>query len=88
MDLGIIAMVLARGFAGILNLAAVTRIYRDKTVESALRFNALLALVGGVVFLFVSGVAVAGVAAHVDPLKLVLILLGVLFIELGIRQPP
>jgi len=54
-------------------------------VETALRINALMGLIGPVVLLAVTLLGVADLASRVSPLKLALVLAGTVLVFLGTR---
>ncbi|NLY92123.1 MAG: DUF2619 domain-containing protein [Firmicutes bacterium] len=76
-------MSVLRIISGCLEIGTAFLFLRLKKVEAALQLNAILGLVGPIIFLLVSGLGLISVAVKVSPFKVVLIALGVLFIVIG-----
>lgn len=72
--------------AGIELSAALLMLLRFRTPAEALRLNAVLGLVGPLIFLTVSGLGLAGMARDLPSPRLLLVLAGVALITLGTRQ--
>lgn len=75
-----------RIISGCLEIGTAFLFLRLKKVEAALQLNAILGLVGPIIFLLVSGLGLISVAVKVSPFKVVLIALGVLFIVIGSKN--
>nr|WP_231133105.1 DUF2619 domain-containing protein [Capillibacterium thermochitinicola] len=79
-------MAVLRIISGCLEIGTALLFLRLKKVEIALQLNAVLGLVGPIVFLLVSGLGLITVATKVSPYKVALVALGVAFIVLGSRN--
>lgn len=79
-------MSILRFISGLLEIATALIIFRLQKVETALQLNAILGLVGPIVFLLVSALGLVAVAVKISPVKVCLIVLGVLFIVLGTKS--
>ena len=78
-----IAMV--RAISGILEISAALVIIRLRRIEAALRINALLGLIGPLVFLAVIALGIVALAVKISPVKIILRLAGAFFILWGTR---
>ncbi|HEY8450329.1 MAG TPA: YqhV family protein [Bacillota bacterium] len=78
-------MVLVRILSASIELTAALLMARANQIETALRINGFLGLVGPTVLIVVSIIGLVGVADHLSPVKTLLILAGVLLILLGTR---
>jgi len=65
-------------------LAAIT-LFRLVDVKAMIRLNSLLGLVGPIIFITVSALGLAAGLGKIEPLRLLLILAGVLLVVLGTR---
>ena len=74
-----------RIFSGLLEIAAAVIIIRSGRVEAALRINALLGLIGPLVFLAVSALGIVAVAVRIVPFKILLLIIGFLFVLWGTK---
>ncbi|NLW55501.1 MAG: DUF2619 domain-containing protein [Firmicutes bacterium] len=79
-------MAILRMLSGLLEIATALLILRLQKVETALQLNAILGLVGPMVFLLVSALGLVAVAVRLSPAKVCLIVLGVLFIIIGTKS--
>lgn len=75
-----------RILSGLLEITTAIFILRFQRVETALQLNALLGLVGPIIFLLVSALGIVAVAVKISPFKIVLIVLGVIFTLLGTKN--
>ena len=82
----LLGMSVLRIISGCLEIGTAFLFLRLKKVEAALQLNAILGLVGPIIFLLVSGLGLISVAVKVSPFKVVLIALGVLFIMIGSKN--
>lgn len=82
----LLGMSVLRIISGCLEIGTAFLFLRLKKVEAALQLNAILGLVGPIIFLLVSGLGLISVAVKVSPFKVVLIALGVLFIVIGSKN--
>ncbi|MGQ9778896.1 MAG: DUF2619 domain-containing protein [Bacillota bacterium] len=78
-------MAFLRFFSGLLEIAAALAFLRVGRVETALRLNVLLGLVGPLVLVLVSLLGIVSLAARLSPGKIVLLALGVVLILVGSR---
>ena len=74
-----------RVISGILEISAALVIIRLRRIEAALRINALLGLIGPLVFLAVSALGIVALAVKISPVKIILLLAGAIFILWGTR---
>lgn len=81
----VFAMALTRLLAGSLELAGAFLMLAFQRVDSAFRINALLGMVGPVIFLVVSALGFAGLIGHIAPKKICLLLVGIALILLASR---
>jgi hypothetical protein len=79
------SMALLRIISGLLEIAAALLILRLQRVETALRINAFLGLVGPVIFLLVSVMGLIAVAIKLSPYKIGLVITGIILVLLGTR---
>lgn len=79
-------MGLLRIFSGTLELIAALLIIYFNHIETALKINAALALVGPTIMVVVTSIGLAGLAGHVSLAKMLFILSGVALIFIGINK--
>lgn len=79
-------MAMLRAISGILEISAALVIIRLSRVEAALRINAILGLVGPLVFLAVSALGIVALAVKISPVKILMLIVGACFILLGTRS--
>jgi len=79
-------MSLLRFISGFLEIGTALLFIRLKKVETALQLNAILGLVGPIVFLMVSALGLITVATKVSPFKVALVACGVVLIVLGSKN--
>ena len=82
----LLGMALLRMISGCIEIGTAFLFLRLKKVETALQLNAILGLVGPIIFLLVSALGLITIATKVSPVKIGLIALGVLFIVLGSKN--
>lgn len=75
-----------RAISGILEISAALVILRLRQVEAALRINAVLGLIGPLVFLAVSALGIVALAVKVSPWKIILLVAGACFILWGTKS--
>ncbi len=80
------SMSILRILSGLLEITTAILIIKFQKVETALQLNALLGLVGPIIFLFVSTLGLVAVAVKISPFKIVFIVLGVIFTLLGTKN--
>jgi len=78
-------MALVRFLSGILEVIAAIIFLRLGKVEHALRINALLGLIGPLVFILVSTLGIVAIAIKLSPLKVILLTLGSVLVLVGTR---
>lgn len=78
-------MALMRILSGAVELTAAILMLRFNQVETALRINGLLGLVGPAVLVLVSIIGLAGLASDISPTRTMMIVLGIFLIYLGTR---
>lgn len=78
-------MALTRLLAGSFELTGAFLMLAFKRVETAFRINALLGLLGPLIFLLVSGLGLVGLLGRITPNKIALLLLGILLILVASR---
>mgnify|MGYP000877343669 CR=1 FL=1 len=82
----LVGMSVLRIISGFLEIGTALLFLYFKRVEIALRLNAVLGLVGPIIFLLVSGLGLITVATKVSPFKVALVALGVILIVLGSKN--
>src|SRR5690606_25528993 len=75
-------MALMRVISGALELTAAVLMARSNQIDTALRLNGLLGLVGPAMLVIVSMVGLVGLASEISPMRTLMILMGVFFIFL------
>lgn len=83
MDPVLTSMALARFISSFLELTAAILILRFRNVQTALRINAFLGLIGPFIFIGVSFLGIYNLADKLPWKKLILIFLGVILILIG-----
>lgn len=78
-------MAVLRILSGVLEIAAALVFIKLGKVETALRINALLGIIGPLVFVLVSVFGIVAVAVKLPPLKIVLLTLGTILVLVGTR---
>lgn len=79
-------MGLLRLFSGSIELIAALLIIYFNQIETALKINAVLALVGPTVMIVVTSIGLAGLAGDVSLAKMLFVLCGVALIFIGINK--
>ncbi len=79
------SMATVRILSGILEIVAALIFLRLGKVETALRINAFLGLVGPLVFVVVSVLGIVAVAVRLSPPKVILLTLGTLMVLIGTK---
>ncbi|MGI6142696.1 MAG: DUF2619 domain-containing protein [bacterium] len=82
----VIAMALTRLLAGSLELTGAFLMLAFQRVDQAFRINALLGMVGPVIFLVASALGFAGLLGRIAPQKVFLLLVGIALILLSSRS--
>jgi hypothetical protein len=79
-------MALIRIISGLLEIIVAVIFLKLGKVESALRMNTFLGLVGPLVFLAVSAIGIVAVAVKLSWLKIILICLGIVLVLAGTKS--
>lgn len=78
-------MAAVRVISGIMEILAALIILRLGKVESALRINAFLGLIGTLVYVIVGVLGIFAVAVKLSPLKVIVLTLGTLLVLAGTK---
>jgi hypothetical protein len=78
-------MAVIRIISGLLEIATAIIFIKIGRVDSALRLNAFLGLIGPIVFILVSVLGIAAIAVKLSWIKLVLLSLGLLLVIVGTK---
>ena len=78
-------MAAVRVISGIMEISAALIILRLGKVESALRINAFLGLIGTLVYVIVGVLGIFAVAVKLSPLKVIVLTLGTLLVLAGTK---
>lgn len=81
-----LVMGLLRFFSGFMEITAGTMMIYFDNVETALKINAFLTLIGPMVMIIVTALGLVGIAGSVSLEKMLTILCGVSLIFLGINK--
>ncbi|MCG0276182.1 MAG: YqhV family protein [Thermosediminibacteraceae bacterium] len=81
----LLGMALLRFISAAIEFTAAVIFLRLKSLEAALQINALLGLVGPLVFTAVSLLGIFGISGKVSTAKLLIIFTGVLLVLIGTR---
>lgn len=79
-------MALIRVISGLLEIVTAIIFIRLGRVDSALRLNAFLGLIGPIIFILVSALGVAAIAVKLSWMKILLISLGILLVVWGTKS--
>jgi hypothetical protein len=79
-------MALLRAVSGLLEIIAAVFIVRLGRVDLALRLNALLGLIGPLIFILVSALGIAAIAVKLSWLKVGLLSLGMFLVIIGTKS--
>jgi hypothetical protein len=79
-------MALIRVISGLLEVITAVFIIRLGRVDLALRLNALLGLIGSLIFILVSALGVAAIAIKLSWLKVGFLTLGIILVVLGTKS--
>lgn len=78
-------MAFIRLISATIEVTAVIIMWRLTTVDSALRLNSILGLVGPAIFILVSALGIAGMVVKVNPVRMAVIIVGVILVIWGTR---
>ena len=85
-DKYVFGMAAMRIMSGMIEFSAALLMLKLNRVEDAMKVNALLALIGPIILLTVTGIGIAGLAGKTDPWKMAIIVTGVLLIIIGVNK--
>lgn len=77
------SMAALRVISGLIEIATALVFLKAGRIETALRLNAFLGLVGPVIFLAVSALGIVAIAVKLPPAKVALVSLGILLVLWG-----
>jgi len=83
MDPILISMAIMRVISSLIELTAAFLFLKGKSVQTALRINASLGLIGPLIFMGVSLLGITSLSGKVSFIRLVIILTGVLLVLIG-----
>ncbi len=78
-------MIIIRIFSSLIELTAAYFMFYFKSVETAIRINALLGLIGPIILMVVTFIGLIGISSQLNLKNIVLITMGVFLIFLGTR---
>lgn len=78
-------MILIRLLSSMIELGAAYLMYYFRNIETAIRINAFLGLVGPIILIFVTFIGLTGISSEINLKNLFLIAAGVILILLGTR---
>lgn len=81
----VISMALLRLFAGTVEISAALLMLKFGRVETAMKINAILGIIGPTVLILVSTLGLIGLSHQLPPQKIVLVAVGVFLIFIGTR---
>ncbi|HEX7712620.1 MAG TPA: DUF2619 domain-containing protein [Bacillota bacterium] len=79
-------MALIRVISGMIEIVAAMIFLKVGRVDTALRLNAILGLIGPLIFLAVSVLGIAAIAVKLSWTKVVLISLGIILVLIGTKS--
>lgn len=79
-------MALIRVISGLLEIVVAIIFLKVGRVDSALRMNAFLGLVGPIVFILVSALGIVTIAVRLSWMKIALISLGIILVLIGTKS--
>jgi hypothetical protein len=85
-DKYVFSMAALRIISGIIEFSAALLMLKMNKVDSALKINSVLALIGPIVLMSVMALGLAGIAGKISPAKLIIIISGVLLIFVGVQK--
>jgi hypothetical protein len=80
------SMGLLRILSGSIELLAAFLILYTNQVETALKINALLAMIGPTIMIIVTSLGLIGIAGNISLTKMIIILCGVTLIFIGMNK--
>lgn len=82
----VVSMALMRVLSSLIELTAAFLIFKVGKIESALKINAALALVGPIIMITVTTIGLVGLAGKIPYWKMFIIFIGVCLIFWGVRK--
>lgn len=79
-------MALIRVISGVIEIGAALLFLKVGRVDTALRLNAILGLIGPLIFLAVSVLGIAALAVKLSWIKVVLISAGIILVLIGTKS--
>ena len=79
------AMIFIRLLSSMIELGAAYLMYYFKNIDTAIRINAFLGLVGPIILILVTFIGLVGISSEINTKSLLLIAAGVILILLGTR---
>ncbi|MFW6022080.1 MAG: YqhV family protein [Halanaerobiaceae bacterium] len=79
------AMIFIRILSSLIELSAAFLMYHFKSIDTAIRINAVLGFVGPIILILVTFIGLVGISSTIDFKNLLLIAAGVTLILLGTR---
>ncbi len=80
------SMAIIRVISGLLEIIVAIIFFKGGRVETALRMNAFLGLIGPLVFLLVSVLGVVAITVKLSWTKLIIISLGIILVMVGTKN--
>lgn len=80
------SMALIRIISGLLEIIVAMIFLKGGRVETALRMNAFLGLIGPIIFLLVSALGVAAIAVKLSWPKVIVIIIGIILVVIGTKN--
>lgn len=84
-ETALLLIILLRLFSGSIDLAAAALMFKFNDLEKAFYINTLLALVGPVVLIVTTGIALFGLAEKISLLRMVCLFSGICLILFSLR---
>ncbi|WP_438314272.1 YqhV family protein [Sporosarcina sp. FA9] len=82
----LLTIIILRIFSGSIDITAAMLMYRFNDLEKAFYINTLLALVGPVVLIITTGVALFGLAEKISVIRMVFLFSGIIFILISLKM--
>ncbi|MEJ6952382.1 YqhV family protein [Natronospora cellulosivora (SeqCode)] len=79
------AMITLRIISSLIELSAAYLMYHFKSVQTAIRINAFLGMVGPIILILVTFIGLVDISTQINIKNIVLIALGVILILIGTR---
>ncbi|MFD1927909.1 YqhV family protein [Sporosarcina siberiensis] len=82
----LLTIIILRIFSGSVDITAALLMYRFNDLEKAFYINTLLALVGPVVLIITTGVALLGLAEKISIIRMVFLFSGIILILISLKM--